>query len=79
MNEKAKTQERIKVHVNGKAIWISRAFSVRHALLAYNEDSLADVTSGEAYVTDARGNEVGLDGALFDGMRLYVRGEELEE
>lgn len=78
MNEKAKTQERIKVHVNGKAIWISPTFSVKHALLAYNEDSLAEVTSGEAYVADARGNEVGLEGALFDGMRLYVRGVEIE-
>jgi hypothetical protein len=79
MNDKTKTQDRIKVHVNGKAVWISPAFSVRHALLAYDEDSLADVTSGEAYVADARGNEVGLDGALFDGMRLYVRDAEVEE
>jgi len=78
MNEKAKAQERIKVHVNGKAVWISRTFSVKHALLAYNEDSLAEVVSGEAYVTDARGNEVGLDGSLFEGMRLYVRDVEIE-
>jgi hypothetical protein len=78
MKEKAKSQDRIKVHVNGKAVWISPAFSVRHALIAYDEDSLADVISGEAYVADARGNEVGLDGALFDGMRLYVRGVEIE-
>lgn len=79
MNEKVNPQERIKVHVNGKPFWISRAFSVRHAILAYDEDSLAEVISGEAYVTDARENEIGLDGALFDGMRLYVRDVELEE
>ncbi|UCF78417.1 MAG: hypothetical protein JSW03_10025 [Candidatus Eiseniibacteriota bacterium] len=78
MNEKAKTGERIKIHVNGKALWVSRAFSVRHALLAYDEDSLAEVVSGEAYVTDAKGDEVGLDGALFDGMSLFVRDVEIE-
>lgn len=78
MEEKATAHERIKVFVNGKQLWISPAFSVRHALLAYDEDSLADVIAGEAYVADARGNEVGLDGALFDGMRLYVKSVETE-
>ncbi len=78
MQEKATTHERIKVFVNGKQLSISPAFSVRHAVLAYDEDALADVIAGEAYVADARGNEVGLDGALFDGMHLYVKSVEME-
>ena len=78
MNQKATTHERVKVFVNGKQLWISPTFSVRHALLAYDEDALADVIAGEAYVADARGNEIGLEGALFDGMRLYVKSVEVE-
>ena len=74
----AKSSDRIRVYVDGKPISISRAFSVRHAILAHNEDALAEVISGEAYVADARGVEVGLDGALFDGMRLYVKSTETE-
>ncbi len=74
----AETHDRIQVYVNSRPIWISRTFSVRHAVLAYGEDTLADVISGEAFVTDARGVEVGLDGALFDGMHLYVKAEEIE-
>lgn len=78
MDQKATTHERIKVFVNGKQLSISPTFSVRHAILAYDEDTLADIVAGEAYVVDARENEVGLDGALFDGMRLYVKGTEAE-
>jgi len=74
----AKGLGRIKVYVNAKPIWISGTFAVRHAILAYGEDTLAEVISGEAYVTDARGVEVGLDGALFEGMRLYVKSAENE-
>lgn len=78
MNQKATTHERIKVFVNGKQLLISPTFSVRHVLLAYDEDALADVIAGDAYVVDARENEVGLDGALFDGMRIYVKSVEVD-
>lgn len=74
----AKSADRIRVYVDGKPILIARAFTVRHAVLAHDEDALAEVISGEAYVADARGVEVGLDGALFDGMRLYLKSTEAE-
>ncbi len=73
-----KSGDRIRVYVDGKPILISRAFTVRHAVLAHDEDALAEVISGEAFVADARGVEVDLDGALFDGMRLYVKSTEAE-
>ncbi|MFH0777242.1 MAG: hypothetical protein V2A71_01295 [Candidatus Eisenbacteria bacterium] len=78
MTDHAKGHERIKVYVNSKPILISPALSVRHAILAYDEDALADITAGQAYVADARGAEVGLEGALFDGMTLYVQSAETE-
>jgi len=74
----AKSGDKIRVYVDGKPILIARAFSVRHAVLAHNEDALAEVISGDAYVADARGVEVDLDGALFDGMRLYLKSTEAE-
>ena len=72
----AKSGDRIRVYVDGKPILIAKAFTVRHAVLAHDEDTLAEVISGEAYVADARGVEVDLDGALFDGMRLYIKSTE---
>ncbi|MBN1504185.1 MAG: hypothetical protein JW952_03895 [Candidatus Eisenbacteria bacterium] len=74
----ARSGDMIRVYVDGKPIIIARAFSVRHAILAHDEDALAEVISGEAYVADARGVEVDLDGALFDGMRLYLKSTEAE-
>ena len=74
----AKSGDKIRVYVDGKPILIAKAFSVRHAILAHDEDALAEVISGEAYVADARGVEVDLDGALHDGMRLYVKSTEAE-
>ncbi len=74
----AKSGDKIRVYVDGKPILISKAFTVRHAVLAHDEDALAEVISGEAYVADVRGVEVDLDGALFDGMRLYIKSSEAE-
>ncbi len=73
-----KSGDRIRVYVDGKPILIARAFTVRHAILAHDEDALAEIISGEAFVADARGVEVDLDGALFDGMRLYVKSTEAD-
>jgi hypothetical protein len=74
----AKSGDRIRVYVDGKPVLISKAFSVRHAILAHDEEALAEIIAGDSYVTDARGVEVDLDGALFDGMRLYVKSVETE-
>lgn len=60
------------VHVNGKPVHLSPGMTVRHALL--HEGLLEEVLRNRRKVRDEWGNEVGLDGALSDGMKLSTPG-----
>jgi hypothetical protein len=60
----------MKVFVNDKEINLSPGMTVRHALTA--ADLLKDITFGKK-VFDDRGNEIGLDGAIEGGLKIYVR------
>lgn len=58
------------VRVNGEEVTLAPGMKVRHALIA--ADLLDEVKRGKK-VRDGAGNEVGLDGALSDGLELIVR------
>ncbi|MHB8882031.1 MAG: hypothetical protein ACYC69_11050 [Thermodesulfovibrionales bacterium] len=58
------------VYVNDMPVHIIRAMSVRHALLAAG--LLKQIGAGRK-VYDEWGNELGLDGALTDQARIYIR------
>ncbi len=60
----------MKVFVNGFGVDAVPGMKVRHALRAAG---LLDEVSRGKKVYDEWGNEVGLDGALAEGMRLTVR------
>ncbi|NMC73550.1 MAG: RnfH family protein [Geobacteraceae bacterium] len=57
------------VFVNGREVSVLPGMTVRHALMACG--LLPQVEKGKV-VSDEWGNRVGLDGALSDGMNLYV-------
>ncbi len=59
----------MKVYVNDKPVDLLPGMTVGHALLS--SGLLAEI--GPKKVYDAWGNEIGLDGALNEGMKIYVR------
>ncbi len=54
----------MRVYVNDTSVDLLPGLTVRHALMAAKVDGHT--------VRDQWGNEVGLDGALTEGMRLYT-------
>ncbi len=60
----------MRIVVNDKEVHILRDMSVRHALIAAG--LLEEVASGKK-VYDEWGNEIGLDGAMEEGLKIYVK------
>lgn len=60
---------KVTVTVNGKPATLFLGLCIRHAIGARAARAVA---AGRATVTDADGNQVGLDGALYDGEALIV-------
>jgi hypothetical protein len=60
----------VKVYVNNKAVNIYAGMTVRHALLTAG--FLKELAASKK-VYDEWGNEIGLDGALTEEARIYVR------
>lgn len=66
-------KERISVFVNDARVAIYRGMAVKHALIAHDESLYRAAKDGEAIVEDENGFAVGMEGALHEGARLYVR------
>ena len=60
----------MKFFVNDQEMEIARGMTVKHALI--QAGLLAEIRASKK-VFDEWGNEVGLDGALSEGMKLYVK------
>jgi hypothetical protein len=60
----------MRVYVNEQAVNILPGMTVKHALT--QAGLLAEIKSGKK-AFDERDNEIGLDGALSEGMRIYVK------
>lgn len=54
--------------MNDREVDLAPGMSVKHALIRL--DLLKEIKAGKK-VYDAQGHEIGLDGALSDGMRIY--------
>jgi len=60
----------MRVYVNQKPVDLVPGMQVRHALIGAGQ--MAKIAGGlKAY--DAWGHELGLDGALTDGMKIFVK------
>lgn len=60
----------MKIHVNDKPVDILPGMTVKHALISAGV--LKEIGTSEK-VYDEWGNEIGLGGALSEGMKIYVR------
>lgn len=58
------------VYVNDKPVDIVPGMTVKHALLSAG---LLDEVNASKKAFDEWGNEIGLDGALSEGAKIYVR------
>ena len=63
----------MRVYVNDRSVDLLSGMSVRHALI--RAELLKEVESGKR-VYDEWGNEIGLGGALSEGVKIYVRGSK---
>jgi hypothetical protein len=61
---------KMKVYVNGIPVDVLRGMKVKHALL---KAGLLKEVEDSKKVYDEWGNEVGLDGALLEGVKIYIR------
>ncbi len=60
----------MKVYVNQKSVDVLPGMTVKHVLI---HAGLLNEIEGFKKVYDGWGNELGLDGALFEGMKIYIR------
>jgi hypothetical protein len=60
----------MKVYVNEKTIYVFAGMTVKHALISAG---LYKEIEGSKKVYDQWGNELGLDGDLSEGMKIYMK------
>ncbi len=60
----------MRVYVNDRPVELLAGMTVRHALIHFG---LLKEMKASKKVYDEWGNEIGLDGALFEEMKVYVR------
>jgi hypothetical protein len=60
----------MRVYVDEKPVDLAPGMQVRHALIS--ADKMATIAAG-LKVYDAWGHELGLNGALADGMKIFVK------
>lgn len=66
----------MKVFVNNKPVELLPGMTVKHALISVG--SLEEVKAGRK-VYDEWGNELGLDGELSEGVRIYVKTKDTDK
>lgn len=69
-------KEKISVWVDDRPVEIYRGMTVKHALLALDQNLYEAARKGEILVRDDQGFTVGLEGALRDGARLQAKKSE---
>ncbi len=67
------TREHLQVFVNDRPVSVYRGMQVKHALIAVDHTLCKAVRKGELLIQDENGFTVGLEGALHDGAKLYLK------
>jgi hypothetical protein len=62
----------ITVYVDGRAVKVPPTFTIRHAIMRWDQATFEALQDGACYVADASGREVDVEGAVFDGMHLQI-------
>ena len=65
--------EIILVFVDNQPVKIYRGMQVKHALIAFNQALYQAAVAGELRIEDSYGFQVGLEGALQEGSRIFTK------
>lgn len=65
--------ESITIYVNNKPVKIYQGMQVKHALISYDYSLYKSCENGESIVLDENGFEIGLEGALHEGAKIYIK------
>ncbi len=68
----------LSVFVNDRPVTIYRGMQVKHALIALNESLYQAAVAGELKIEDRHGFQVGLEGALQEGSRIFTKAKPEE-
>jgi len=64
---------RITVYVDTRPVTLYRGMQVRHALISCGQSLYDAALKGALYAVDEHGFRLGLEGALSDGARIFLR------
>ncbi|MEN2983909.1 MAG: hypothetical protein ABDH25_02655 [Dictyoglomaceae bacterium] len=65
--------ECITVYVNNKPVKIYQGMQVKHALISFDYSLYKSCENGKCIVLDENGFEIGLEGALCEGAKIYTK------
>ena len=66
------SDDKMTVTVNGQQVLLHRGMKVKHALIACDQSLYDAAEAGDLAVRDAGGFNVGLEGSLRDGAKLFT-------
>lgn len=66
------SDDKMIVYVNGSEVRLHRGMKVKHALIACDQSLYDAAEAGDLAVRDAGGFNVGLEGSLRDGAKLFT-------
>lgn len=66
------SDDKITVFVNDNEVRLHRGMKVKHALIACDQSLYDAAEAGDLAVRDAGGFNVGLEGGLSDGTKIYT-------
>jgi len=66
-------KDQITVYINDRPVTIYRGMKVKHALISFDQTLYEAAKQGNVVIEDSRGFEVGLEGSLREGSKLFTR------
>ena len=66
------SDDRMTVYVNGRQVLLHRGMKVKHALIACDQSLYDAAEAGDLSVRDASGFNIGLEGSLRDGAKIFT-------
>ncbi len=63
----------ITIYVNNKPVKIYQGMQVKHALISFDYSLYKSCEIGDCIVLDENGFEMGLEGALHEGAKIYIK------
>jgi hypothetical protein len=66
------SEDKMTVYVNGQQVSLHRGMKVKHALIACDQSLYDAARTGDLSVRDAGGFNVGLEGSLQEGAKLFT-------